>query len=262
MPGKKTRRKRKLERARAEARSAAAREFPDERATFAHVTAIGGVPVTEDTLAIVIEPLRLESGDVLFVQSPHVAPFYLLTAKGFRDRAEPLRIESVTKTVQTPDGSLRPQNSAGAFDALHGLAIAVILSAAAIEAHSNDMIRRLPEDATVTVERKEGDVDFTREEMERGLNLAEKVTFVGPLLTGGKSIKGTRAWEAYRRVLPLRNELLHMKSEAENDPDDPGPFGLLMRGDGSRAPEDAALVIQAIEPEWMPEHVRPQLGLA
>jgi hypothetical protein len=38
--------------------------------------------------------------------------------------------------------------------ALEGLAIAVLLSAAPIEAHANDMIRRLPEDAQVEIERK------------------------------------------------------------------------------------------------------------
>ena len=61
--------------------------------------------------------------------------------------------------------------------------------------------------------------------MERGLSLAGKVTLVGPMLTGHASIKGTKAWEAYRRVVLLRNELLHRKYEAENNPDDPSPFG-------------------------------------
>ncbi len=60
----------------------------------------------------------------------------------------------------------------------------------------------------------------------------------------------------------VRNELLHKKSEAENDPDDPGPFGILMRGDGSRAPEDAAAVIHAVEPDWIPERIRADLGLS
>ena len=97
--------------------------------------------------------------------------------------------------------------------------------------------------------------------MERGLNLAEKVTLVGPMLTGGRSIKGTKAWEAYRRVVSVRNELMHAKSEAQADPDDPGPFGLLMRGDGSRSPEDAAAVIHAVEPDWIPEYARKELGI-
>jgi hypothetical protein len=123
------------------------------------------------------------------------------------------------------------------------------------------MIRRLDEKASVTVERKGLQVVYERDSMERGLNLAEKVTLVGPMLTGRPSIKGRRAWEAYRRVTSLRSELLHMKSKAENDPDKPGPFGQLLLGEGSKAPEDAAAVIHAVEPDWIPKHVRADFGL-
>ncbi len=48
----------------------------------------------------------------------------------------------------------------------------------------------------------------------------------------------------------------------EYDPDDPSPYGLLLRGKGSRAPEDAATVIEAIEPGWIPSRIRGELGLA
>lgn len=210
---------------------------------------------------MVVEPIRLEGGDVLMFQSPHVPPFYLLTAKAYRDRAEPKRIAALSRTKRESDENLRPLDPAGAFDALEGLAITVILSAAAIEAHANDMIRRLPKEATVEVERRGERVAYERNSMERGLNLEEKVTLVGPMLTGGASIKGTTAWEAYRRVVLLRNDLLHIKPKAENNPDEPGPFGRLMLGDGSRAPEDAAAVIHAVEPDWIPEHVRIDLGI-
>jgi hypothetical protein len=138
----------------------------------------------------------------------------------------------------------------------------VILSAAAIEAHANDMIRRLDEEATVEVERKNVKVVYERDSMERALTLAEKVTLVGPMLTGSKSIKGTKAWEAYRRVVLLRNELLHMKSKAENNADEPGPFGLLMRGDASRSPEDAAAALTIHLRGLKPSSAASALGIA
>lgn len=50
----------------------ASREFPDRRATFAEVTAVGGMPAEEETFAVVVEPIRLDDGDVLMFQSPHV----------------------------------------------------------------------------------------------------------------------------------------------------------------------------------------------
>jgi hypothetical protein len=213
---------------------------------------------------VVIEPIRLESGEQLLFQSPFVVPFYLLTAKRLRDQAEPKRNAALTKTVTTPDGTLRPLRPADSFDALEGLALAVILSACAIEAYANDVIRRLPDDAMVEVPTRMGGETVTvmRDKAAMDwLSIGEKLTRVMPLLTRRESIKGTEAWQAFRRVNKLRNSLVHVESVARNNPDDPGPFGKLMLGEGSQAPEDAASVIEALEPGWMPEHVRPLVGL-
>jgi hypothetical protein len=256
-------RKRKRERAKLAARRKAAleaKEFPDKRGISTEVLAQGGVPVTEETHIAVIEPIRLATGEELWFQSPHITPFYLLISKQFRDAAEPKRVDAVTKTATTPDGSLRPLDAEGAFDALEGLVLSVILAAAAIEAHANDMIGRLPEDATVTVDRKSMAVVYERDSMERALRLGEKLNLVGPLLTGKPSIKGTAAWAAYRRVVKLRNELVHPRREVEDDPDDPSPYGRLMKGEGSKAPEDAAAVIEAVEPGWIPGRLRSEFG--
>jgi hypothetical protein len=240
---------------------AAEREFPDPRGTFAQVLAQGDVPVDEETFVMLIEPIRLPSGDVLAFQSPHVAPFYLLTAKALRDNAEARREAAIGNTVRGADDWLRPTNPADSFDALEGLALNVILSSAAIESHANDAIGRLPEDATIEVERRGVAVVYERDSMERSLGLGQKVGDAVRLLTGRATIRGSAAWEAFLRVTRLRNELMHPKREAENDPDDPGPFGKLMLGEGSRAPEDAASVIEALEPGWLPQHVRPLLSL-
>jgi len=262
--GSKKAKKHKKERTKAAAHRPAVmsgRAFPNRRTRFAKVTAVHDVPAGEEAFAGVVESIRLERGDVLMFQSPHIPPFYLLTAKAFRDRAEPKRLEALTKTKRKKDGKLRPLDPVGAFDALEGLTIAVMLSAAAIEAHANDMIRRLPGDATVEVQRKNIRVVYEHDSMERSLNLVEKITLVGPMLTGRESIKGTKAWEAYWRVVLLRNELLHVKSKAGNGSDQLGPFGLLMRGDGSCAPEDAAVAIHGVEPDWIPRRVRLELGI-
>ncbi len=239
-------------------------EIPDQRATFAQVTETAEGVAEAGTFLIVVEPIRLRSGKVLAFQSPHVVPFYLLTAKRLRDESEPRRIDALGKTTATPDGSLRPLEPAASFDALEGLSLAVILAACAIEAYANDVIRRLPDDAVVEVPTRLGGetVAVMRDKagMDR-LAIGEKLTRVVPLLTGNPSIKGTKAWQAFRRVNRLRNDLVHVKPVAQNDADKPGPFGVLMLGEGSRAPEDAASVIEALEPGWLPAHVRPQLGL-
>jgi hypothetical protein len=46
-----------------------------------------------------------------------------------------------------------------------------------------------------------------------------------------------------------------------NNPLKPSAFGPLLLGEASSAPEDAAAVIEALEPGWIPARVRPELGL-
>ncbi len=201
---KKRKRQRRAKRAREAAQTA--QEFPDLRSVFVQVQAQNGVPVDEETFAFAIEPITLESGQQLFFQSPFVVPFYLLTAKSLRDKAEPKRLAAVTKTVTTPDGTLRPGRPADSFDGLEGLALSVILSACAIEAYANDAIRRLPDDAMVEVSERLGGktVTLMRDKAAMDwLSIGDKLTRVLPLLTGRESIKGTEAWQAFRRVNKL-----------------------------------------------------------
>lgn len=110
-----------------------------------------GVPFDEPHAMVVIEPIRLPSGDDLYFQSPFVVPFYLLKSKALRDGTEPRRLDALTNTKRENDGTLRPLDPFGALDALEDLALAVIMAAAAIEAHANDMIGRLPDDAMVEI---------------------------------------------------------------------------------------------------------------
>jgi hypothetical protein len=213
---------------------------------------------------VLIEPVRLPSGEDLYFQSPFIVPFYLLKAKTLRDGAEPKRLKALSETLRVDDGTLRPLDPSGAFDALEDLALSVILAAAAIEAHANDMIGRLPDTAMVEVPTrvagKTVPVMRNKAAMDR-LRLGEKLTRAAPLLNGRPSIKGTAAWQVYRRLIRIRNELLHQKRIPVNDPLKPSAFGRLLMGEGSRAPEGAAEVIEALEPGGIPEHVRPEVGL-
>ena len=261
---KKRQKQARQRRAVAARRQAEAQETPDTRSIFTSVTAQDGVPVTEETLIVVIEPITLPSRAELWFQSPHIQPFHLIEAKRLRDDAEPKRLASVTKTVRTPDGSLRPVSPGAVFDALHGLAVSVILCAVAIEAYANDAIRRLPDDSMLEVMTRVGGKTIPvmrgKPDMDR-LRIGEKLTRVVPLLTGRDSIKGSKAWQDFRRINRLRNDLVHMKPEVRNDPEKPSPFGRLLLGEASTAPEDAAAVIEALEPGWFPERLRADFGL-
>lgn len=225
---------------------------------------MAGVALDEPHVMVVIEPIRLPSGDDLYFQSPFVVPFYLLKSKALRDAAEPRRLDALTNTKCENNGTLRPLDPFGALDALEDLALAVIMAAAALEAHANDMIGRLPDDAmvetptrlggkTVPVMRNKSAMDW--------LPISDKLARAAPLLHGSESIKGTAAWQKYKRLFRLRNALVHQRRVAINDPHKPSAFGRLLLGEASTAPEDAAAVIEELEPGWIPTRVRPELGL-
>lgn len=243
----------------------ATREPVDERrSVVVEATGMNGVLFDEPHVMVVIEPVRLSSGDDLYFQTPFVVPFYLLKSKALRDAGEPRRIEVLSKTKREDDGTLRPLDPFGALDALEELALAVIMSAAAIEAHANDMIGRLPADAMVEIPTRLGGktVPVMRNKVAMDwLPISDKLARATPLLHGSSSIKGTVSWQKYKRLFRLRNALLHQRRVAVNDPLKPSAFGRLLLGEASSAPEDAAAVIEALEPGWIPARIRPELGL-
>jgi hypothetical protein len=255
----------------AEARHAQRREenrlsqVLDRRAFSADATAIGGVQLPEPHKIVIIEPISVEDGQILCFQPPLVEAFNLLKAKKLRDTGEPKRLSVHRSKRLEADGTYRPNSTAKALDALEDLALAVILSAAAIEAHVNGMIGRLPDEATVEIYRRKGGkvIALVREKegMDR-LPMSDKLNRVVPLVNGNESIKGTAAWQKYRRLFRIRDGLMHPKRIAVNDPKKPSPYGRLMLGEGSNAPEDAASVIDAIDPGALPEDLRADLGLS
>ncbi len=225
---------------------------------------MGDVVFDEPHIVVVIEPIRLRSGDDIYFQSPFVVPFFLLKAKALRDTAEPLRVRALAETKREADGTLRPLDPFGALDALEDLVLSVIMAAAAIEAHANDMIGRLPDDAMVEIPTRIGGttVPVMRNKTAMDwLPIADKLARAAPLLHNAETIKGTAAWPKFKRLFRLRNALLHQRRVAVNDPLKPSAFGRLLLGEASTAPEDAATVIEALEPGWIPVKVRPELGL-
>jgi hypothetical protein len=263
MAGKRTRRK-TTRRERPKLSGPLTEAVDTRRAITTEVIARDGVPLDEPQVVVVVEPIRLPSGRALFFQAPFVVPFYLLKSKSLRDVAEPRREKAIAKTVEAEDGALRPRDPFNVLDALEDLALSVVMAAAAIEAHANDMIGRLPDDEMVDVPTRLGGktVSVMRDKAAMDwMPMSDKLSRAVPLLHGTPSIKGTVAWQKYKRLFRLRNALVHPRRDAVNNPDLPSVFGKLLLGDGSSAPEDAASVIEALEPGHLPATIRDELGL-
>lgn len=238
---------------------------PDPRLITVEVTAIGGVPVKEPTFIYPVDRLRLPNKKVLAFHAPSIPAFYLLTAKELRDSGEQERqkVMATLKSSLARDefNDLDVADDSLAMDALGKLASAVVLSAAAIEAYANEAIDRLDSTATVNVKRRGADKEVAQPEMVREFRLEEKLDLVAPLASGQPSIKGTRPWETFRKLNELRGEVVHVKARGRtDDPDVPSVLGRLLTGEGSRCIEDAASVIVACDPAWLPKATQKALG--
>jgi hypothetical protein len=229
MPKKKRSQRRKAKQQRRQGAPTARRRAPtsagepvdDRRSIVVEATGDGRCPVRRAARDRRDRTIRLPSGGDLYFQSPFEVPFYLLKSKALRDAAEPRRLDALTNTKRENNGTLRPLDPFGALDALEDLALAVIMAAAAIEAHANDMIGRLPDDAMVEIPTRLGGktVPVMRNKMVMDwLPISDKLARAAPLLHGSESIKGTAAWQKYKRLFRLRNALVHQRRVAINDP--------------------------------------------
>jgi hypothetical protein len=126
------------------------------------------------------------------------------------------------------------------------------------------MIGRLPDDAMVEIPTRVGGVTMPVMRNKAAMDwlpIGDKLARAAPLLHGASSIKGTVSWQHYKQLFRLRNALLHQRRIPVNDPMKPSAFGKLLLGEGSSAPEHAAGVIEALEPDWIPAKIRGEFGL-
>jgi hypothetical protein len=252
--------------ARKEAKATTRAAFPDARLITVRVEAVGGVPVEEPMFVYPVDRLRLPDGKILAFHAPSMPAFYLVTAKGLRDSGERER-----KRVMRGIGPARHRgdwadvdvkNDSLAMDAIGKLASAVILAAGAVEAYANEAIDRLDAKDTVEIKRRGETKTIARPDMVRQLNLEEKLDLVVPKVAGTTSIKAREPWPRFKRLNELRGEVVHVKARGRtDDPDIPSVLGRLLLGEGSKCVEDAAAVIVAYEPNWLPEAARNALGL-
>jgi hypothetical protein len=207
---------------------------------------------------VVVSPVELEDGRLLMWHPPQPVAFNLLEAKRHRDRGVKARRAIVGNLVRRDDDGLQPSNSHAAIDCLSELAAAVLFSFTAIESLANHVIEMLPDDTVVTVRKGR---ELAKDELVAGLGIDDKLKRVVPLLDAGQRVAGTAAWERYRALKFLRDELLHVKERGyDPDPKVRTAYDRLIAGEGDRCVEDARAVVEGAFPGFLPDHVLTALG--
>jgi hypothetical protein len=208
----------------------------------------------------------MSDGRTLHYHPPQPVAFNLIEAKGRRDPGIRKRrqIMGNLEATETDACGTRysPQNSHAVLDCLSDLVAAVLLAFTAIESLANHSVEQLPEDAAIDVERRGETVQISRDEMVRRLSIAEKLDLAVPLLPDGQSAKGTKSWERFIHLKRLRDDLVHVKDRGySSDPDDPSAYGKLLLSAADSCVEEAAALVEATRPVFLPPHVREALGM-
>lgn len=212
------------------------------------------------TWVVVVSPVQMDDGTMLNWHPPQPVAFSLCEAKRLSDRAVPRRRQIMGNLKARQNDSYGPQNSRAVLDVVSDLWSAVLHSFAAIEAIANDSIDRLPDDAVVTIGKKDRTRDVPKAEMVRTLNLDEKLSLAVPMLDIGEAIKGTRPWERYLHLKGLRDDLVHVKERGvDPDPEVRTAFDRLLLGDADTCARDAYDIVQAARPGFLAEHAAEYL---
>jgi hypothetical protein len=143
------------------------------------------------------------------------------------------------------------------------LAAAVMFSYAALEGLGNHTIAQMEHDAIVEVERDGEALAVSRDSMERMLSLPEKLSVVVPAFTEKPSIRCGVLWGKLIRICRLHDGLVRpidgdsdaIREDGRRsrpDPNEPGIFGLFLRGDADACAEDAIVLVSALRPEFLP----------
>lgn len=123
-----------------------------------------------------------------------------------------------------------PDDQSPLFDFLEDSICHITYAFTALEAFANECI---PDSYQHTfVYEKSGEVKtYGREEIERYVNLDEKLHTHLPRILDTTSPKGTKVWEPYRKLKQLRDRIIHLKAVDRNasGPEEETVWGDLLR---------------------------------
>lgn len=238
---------------------------PRLRTTLAELPGLG-LPAGTQLPVWLLDRAPLSAGAYVDLAAPNVPVLYLFKAKEARDAAEPARRDEIKRQLLLPqDDSIHASGDAHVYTLIAELVTATLLSYAAVEAHLNHMIDRLPDTAMVEIVQEVNGVEISVMRGKgpmRWFSTSAKLDRVAPLFSGRPSIKGTGLWQQFVTLRRLRDGLVHPKIDQPLARQEPSAMAQLLRGDGSDAPESAARIVDAIEPGYMSDDARIALGLA
>jgi len=197
-------------------------------------TGLGSIATSERLAKKKVVCFGLPSGPALFLHLAHSA---FIKVK---------EIDPLTLFDSHPQGTW-PDKQGPLFDYLENCIAHAVFSFTAIEAFANEVI---PTSFTYTIQRDGVQTVLSKADIERRINLDEKLDKVLPAVLSIPTPKGKKVWERYRTIKRIRDRLVHLKSvdRKASGPDDETIWGTLLKSHGDAWCDDAHAVIGYFKP--------------
>jgi hypothetical protein len=124
-----------------------------------------------------------------------------------------------------------PINHSKLFDYFEAFASHVVFSFTALEAFANESI---PTDFEYQSEKKCKSIVLAKPDIERNINLDEKLHLVLPRALGVTTPKGKKSWQQYKLLKGMRDRIIHLKTidRTPSGPEKESVWGIMLRAHG------------------------------
>ena len=140
---------------------------------------------------------------------PHPSAIFLSIAY----RSHHAAISLCERAMGSPEGR-NYLSDALAFDCIENAVAAIIFAFAALEAFANGEI---PDSYVYHEDRNGIPIPFSKEQIERSVNLSTKLDAILPDIFGVPTPKGSALWRDFVEIKRLRDRIIHMKSADRRD---------------------------------------------
>jgi hypothetical protein len=176
---------------------------------------------------------------------PSAPALYLSLARGAHAKRISIDVDDCFIDHPAPQGTW-PENHQPLFDFFELFIAEVIFSFTAIEAFANESI---PANFSYSWKNAKEVKQLTRADIERSVQLDEKLKRVLPEAHNVKSPAGTKVWQGFKELKAVRDRLVHMKSidRRASGPEHQTIWGLLLEKRQQDFPEIAYRLIGSYE---------------
>lgn len=179
-------------------------------------------------LAMLVKAERVAQNRLVDFGLPSSPALFLKAAR--RAYAQTRDVDPLQMFYKWQNGRI-PTSHTVLFDYFESFASHVVFSFTALEAFANEAI---PRDFEYETKKRDQNLILKKPDIERTINLDEKLHSVLPQALGVASPKGKKPWQHYKLLKAMRDRIVHLKTvdRSPSGPEQESVWGMMLRNHG------------------------------